>query len=63
MEKYLSNFTLKQIQKFFEFLKIYSTYCFFDYFKQYSKDGKITKKIIGCPLNVSKSISTESKKT
>jgi len=63
MEKYLSNFTLKQIQKFFEFLKIYSAFCFFDYFKQYSKDGKITKKIIGCPLNVSKSISTGSKKT
>jgi len=53
MEKYLSHSTLKQIQKFFEFLKLYSAFCFFEYFKQYNKDGKITKKIMSCPISSS----------
>lgn len=51
LEAYLSPFTLKKMQKFLSFLKLFSTSpCLFDYFRQFSQQGKITKKIPFCSL-------------
>lgn len=51
LEAYLSPFTLKQMQKFLYFLKLFSTSpCLFDYFRQFSQKGRIIKKLPFCSL-------------
>ncbi|MCM8831441.1 MAG: metal-dependent transcriptional regulator [Candidatus Omnitrophica bacterium] len=62
LESYLSPFTLKQMQKFLYFLKLFSNSpCFFKYFKEFSKTGKISKKFLTCSINNSITISKNKK--
>ncbi|MCX8163364.1 MAG: metal-dependent transcriptional regulator [Candidatus Micrarchaeota archaeon] len=53
IESILSPITLRQMQKFLVFVGLFSPKpCFFDYFEQYLKNGKITKKLAKCSLTI-----------